>query len=58
MLRVTRLNDVPAGYNVIMALQDAIFQQRKLNLVEDTMLLLQVSPCINFILNPASILEI
>ena len=41
-LRVTRLNDVPAGYKAIMALQDALFQQRKLDLIADTMLLLQV----------------
>ena len=44
-LRVTRLNDVPAGYNLIMALQEAIFQQRKLNKIPDTMLLLQVCRC-------------
>lgn len=44
LLRVTRLNDVPAGYKVIMALQDVLFQQRKLDQIADTMLLLQVSP--------------
>jgi hypothetical protein len=43
VLRVTKLNVVPSGYKVIMALQEAIFQQRKLGTIEDTMLLLQVN---------------
>jgi hypothetical protein len=43
VLSVTRLNAVPAGYKAIMALQEAIFQQRKLGTIEDTMILLQVN---------------
>jgi len=41
-LRVTRLNGDPAGYQTIIKLQDAIFEQRRTNLIGDTMLLLQV----------------
>lgn len=43
ILRVTKLNAVPAGYQAIMALQEAIFQQRKVGAIEDTMLMLQVN---------------
>lgn len=41
-LQVTKLNSIPAGYTAIMKLQDLIFEQRKSDIVEDVMLLLQV----------------
>ena len=41
-LSITRLNSVPAAYQAVMALQQVIYEQRKLDLVENTVILLQV----------------
>lgn len=44
VLRVTRLNTVPALYRSVMELQDYLFAGRKANSIDDTLLVLQHAP--------------
>ncbi len=42
LLRVTRLNALPAAYFPILQLQELLFEQRRKGLIPDTLLQLQV----------------
>jgi hypothetical protein len=42
LLRLTRLNAVPAPYDPILQLQESLFQQRKAGEIDDTWVMLQV----------------
>ena len=41
-IRVTEFNRVPALYTNVLELQESLFAQRKANLIDDTLLVLQV----------------
>jgi hypothetical protein len=42
LLRVTRLNVIPASYAPVLELQKLLWEQRKQDLIDDTLLILEV----------------
>jgi rRNA pseudouridine-1189 N-methylase Emg1 (Nep1/Mra1 family) len=42
IIRITEFNRVPALYTSVLELQESLFAQRKANLIDDTLLVLQV----------------